>query len=220
MARIADLRARKKAVLRDTIVQTAINLFESRGYDSVSVDEIASSSMCSRSTFNRYFGTKEDVLFPGAAEVTTGLATALAAAADASLDRWQVARDSLVDQLESFIQAIDPELWARCARLWLGESAPRRRYLEFAYAWEQVLAAYFQALAPKDPDHVLQSRLLASAMVAAERTAMHAAIHSGADVREIANRVFDQLEAGLGGEALRVKKIQKKRPAKKTAGKP
>ena len=66
---MADLRARKKAALRATIVRSAINLFVERGYDAVGVEDIAASSMCSRSTFNRYFGSKDDVLFPGAPEV-------------------------------------------------------------------------------------------------------------------------------------------------------
>jgi hypothetical protein len=63
----------KKAALRAVIVRTAVHLFLERGYDAVGMEEIAAASMCSRSTLNRYFGTKEDVLLPAVPEVVDGL---------------------------------------------------------------------------------------------------------------------------------------------------
>jgi AcrR family transcriptional regulator len=58
------LRELKKAMQRDAIVRNAVDLFQEKGYDNVTCDEIARASLCARSTFHRYFRTKEDLLFP------------------------------------------------------------------------------------------------------------------------------------------------------------
>lgn len=52
------------ASARDEIQTAAFRLFEERGYDATSVDDIAAAAGVSRSTFFRLFGTKEAVIFP------------------------------------------------------------------------------------------------------------------------------------------------------------
>jgi AcrR family transcriptional regulator len=49
---------------RDKIQAAAFALFEERGYEATSVEDIATASEVSRSTFFRLFGTKEAVIFP------------------------------------------------------------------------------------------------------------------------------------------------------------
>jgi AcrR family transcriptional regulator len=91
---MSALRERKKAALRATIVRSAVELFVERGYDSVGMEEIAYASMCSRSTLNRYFGTKEDVLFVVGAHLHGDLRARLVAAVshDAAAHREVVCR--------------------------------------------------------------------------------------------------------------------------------
>ena len=57
------LRARKRAMTRDAIVTHGLRLFLDRGFDDVTVAEIAEAAVVSPTTVFRYFGTKEALLF-------------------------------------------------------------------------------------------------------------------------------------------------------------
>ncbi len=193
---MSALRERKKAALRATIVRSAVDLFVQRGYDSVGMEEIASASMCSRSTLNRYFGTKEDVLFPAVPEVVEGLRRALDGVPSTG-DRWAIAREAVTAQLGQFFENFEPDLRVTIMRLWFTEPAPRRRYLEIAYEWEEILKGYFAAGLPDNPTTHLRTQLLASAMVSVLRAVLHAAIETGNDIPNLADTAFGMLEAGL-----------------------
>ncbi|MCV7412429.1 hypothetical protein AWC05_17590 [Mycobacterium florentinum] len=192
------LRERKKAALRATIVRSAVELFTQHGYDSVGMEEIAHASMCSRSTLNRYFGTKEDVLFPAVSEVVEGLRLALDSAPRKG-DRWTVARVAVTAQLEQFFENFEPDLRVTIMRLWFTEPVPRRRYLEIAHEWEEILKGFFAIGLPDTPNTHLRTQVLASAMASALRAVLHAAIESGDDVANLADTAFGMLEAGLPG---------------------
>ncbi|GAB3083117.1 TetR family transcriptional regulator [Micromonospora schwarzwaldensis] len=56
------LRARKKAQTRGAIADAAITLFLARGFEQVSVSDIAATAEVSKPTLFRYFATKEDLV--------------------------------------------------------------------------------------------------------------------------------------------------------------
>ncbi|WP_330335907.1 TetR/AcrR family transcriptional regulator [Streptomyces sp. NBC_00557] len=56
------LRARKRERTRDVIADTAISLFLERGFDRVSVNDVAAAAEVSKPTLFRYFPTKEDLV--------------------------------------------------------------------------------------------------------------------------------------------------------------
>lgn len=57
------LRDRKKLEAERTLERVAKKAFEKRGFDAVTVEEIAAAANVSKRTFFRYFPTKEDVFF-------------------------------------------------------------------------------------------------------------------------------------------------------------
>lgn len=60
-----SLRKVKADAVAASIAQTALALFDKRGFDGVTIDEIASASGISRRSFFRYFATKEDIVVSG-----------------------------------------------------------------------------------------------------------------------------------------------------------
>jgi AcrR family transcriptional regulator len=72
------LRERKKRATRDAIAATARRLFAQRGFDAVTVAEIAEAADVSEKTVFNHFATKEDLVFAGGEERLAQLQAAIA----------------------------------------------------------------------------------------------------------------------------------------------
>ena len=73
-----DLRSRKRQAMRQTISDAATGLFIERGFENVTIDEIAKAADVGRMTVFNYFPRKEDMFFdldePGREEIRAALA--------------------------------------------------------------------------------------------------------------------------------------------------
>lgn len=77
------------------IEQAALRVFEDRGFDSTTIEEIAAAAGISRRTFFRYFSSKNDILFAGFSELLVELEEWLAAA-DADRPMLDVLADATI----------------------------------------------------------------------------------------------------------------------------
>lgn len=72
-----NLRERKKAASRQAMSDVATRLFEQRGFDHVTLSEIADAANVSIKTIFNYFGSKEDLFFDAEDQTRENLLTAL-----------------------------------------------------------------------------------------------------------------------------------------------
>lgn len=63
MQRTDNRRDRKKEAVRRALEESALRLFARKGFSATTIDQVADQADVSRSTFFRYFGSKEAVLF-------------------------------------------------------------------------------------------------------------------------------------------------------------
>ncbi|MEV6106607.1 TetR family transcriptional regulator [Streptomyces sp. NPDC051940] len=73
------LAQRKRQLVADELSEVALQLLAHRGFDAVTIDEIASAAGVSKRTFFRYFASKEDVVVQFLADMGAGMRTELAA---------------------------------------------------------------------------------------------------------------------------------------------
>ncbi|MDX6264984.1 MAG: hypothetical protein QOH84_6672 [Kribbellaceae bacterium] len=82
-----SLRERKKAAARQAMSDAATRLFEQRGFEHVTLSEIAAAADVSVKTIFNYFGSKEDLFFDAEPQALENLLTALRDRADESPTR-------------------------------------------------------------------------------------------------------------------------------------
>lgn len=150
------LRERKKLATRRGLAAIALRLFAERGFERVTVEEIAEAAETSPRTFYRYFADKSEVLFDEDDRLLAVLRGALAdrPADEAPLEVARQGAHALMDTLAEV-----PELLTR-QRL-VAETPPlaERDAIKRAH-WEREVA---EALAARlgEPTGSLRSRLLA-----------------------------------------------------------
>jgi AcrR family transcriptional regulator len=75
----SPFQERKRQLVRQEIARVAWPLFDARGYEATTVDEIARAAALSRRTFFRYFSSKEDVVVGTSDALAEDVLAALAA---------------------------------------------------------------------------------------------------------------------------------------------
>jgi AcrR family transcriptional regulator len=186
---VLSLRERKKLRTRKELAETALRMFSERGFDQVTIEEIAAAVEVSPSTFLRYFERKEDVLLADDARRLDELTAALAArpSDEAVLDVVRHALAALADDIEA-----DRDTITARARIMSDTPSLRARSLENQTRVEQALA---QSIASRlDADRTeLHVRLIAATSIAAFRIATEVWLAHDAD-QPLGHYVTDTLE--------------------------
>ncbi len=174
MEQETDLRARKKRRTQDAIIDSALGLFEDRGYDAVSVEDIAAAADVSPRTFYRYFAAKEDVLL-GGQDSEAATRRALSERRPGETDADFVARAMLAG-----LTANDPARALRGYRL--VQAVPALQARMFQLVWrggQEHFVAALLAGRPRTHDSELRAHVLTHAVTDAMRVAMTFWLESG-----------------------------------------
>lgn len=187
------LRERHKMTTRRALVDTALRLFDQRGYGEVTVEDICAEVEVSPRTFFRYFPGKEHVLAEPITLVLEAIRTSLSEQPGAG-HVWRDLRTALMagvavieERREEFVRS------ARVIRQAPGALASSARAL---MEWEQAMRAdVHERLAT--PSGMYPRLLLGTTMLALRAALDEWADGDGAgDVRALVERALDALEPG------------------------
>jgi AcrR family transcriptional regulator len=187
---MGDLRESKKRETRQRLSDIATRLFFARGFDAVTVEEIAAAANVSKMTVFNYFSRKEDLLFDREDEVKLLLRSGLADRqhTESPIDALRRLVDRLREQKHPFAR-IDSQTVAWW-RVVAASPALLARVREFA---DEAVDSLAIDLAGPEPDG--SARLLAGMVLLTWRTAYGEAIRvfeQGGSARK-ANGVFSAL---------------------------
>ena len=175
--RTGTLRERKRERTRAAIVDAALELFETKGYDGTTVADIAAAADIGTRTFFTYFGSKDDVLFPGAdARVVAALdAIASRGPQDRPADVLLRALGSVMDAGHDFAD----KLGALRFRLIQTVPSVRGRALQLQLDAQREIAHHLQSAYPDDLDEIAAGAIV-GAFVGAITGAVQAMTDAGA----------------------------------------
>ncbi len=132
------IKARKQQVVREALVEAAAKLFHARGFEAVTVEEIAIAAGVSRRTFFRYYDSKEDVMVERLDRDGERLLAELAARPIEEPPILAI-RNALIAAIEYGLQ--EPDLVRNAIRLLRETSALRRALMEHRSRLEERIAA-------------------------------------------------------------------------------
>lgn len=167
--KVLTLREIKQSRVRATLIEQAMHLFAERGYDDVTVDEIAAASGISRRTLFRYFPTKGDVVFAWTETMTDVLREMVAQAS-----RSDRPGPAMCHAFATVIERVGntPEEGFAFVKLIEQSPALRQHSLRKYAAWEESIIEAWHGHLPQGENRFLASRVLARSSIAAFRSAL------------------------------------------------
>jgi AcrR family transcriptional regulator len=206
------LRERKKRQTRQALHRTAMELFVERGFENVTIAEIAEAAEVSKMTITNYFPAKDDIVFDGYGDAAgepsaVVLGRAPGESAVAALRRAFLSGLARRDPLTGLNDGVTTFF-----RLVLDSPTLLRRQIEIFARSEDALARTLAQETGADPDDIAP-RAAAAQLVGVQRALVSDncrrlvaggradELYPGA--RESAVRAFDLLESGLAGYCVR-----------------
>jgi AcrR family transcriptional regulator len=205
------LRERKKQQTRAHIAETARRLFVERGFDAVTVAEVAREAEVSAGTVFNYFPTKEDLFYSGMELFEERLIDAVR---DRSPGQTVLAsfRGVVFEGIPRLAEEETAELIATAAHLVGSSRSLQARERELVAQYTEELGSLIAEETGRRPGDV--EPLAAAAALMGVQRALVAYVHAGvlagrrgtslaSAVRSQARRAFARLEQGLGDYAVK-----------------
>ena len=202
------LRERRKQEARQAISAAAMALFAARGFDEVTISQVADAAGVSKMTVTNYFRRKEDLVFDRAEILIASLADAAAARAPGESLLAAIRRDYAERIAAGDVTLGPPD--ATFARIVGSSHALTSRAREIADLCEEALG---DAIAAETGTDDPQQRIVAAQLASVHRVLFAEAsrrILAGQprdEIRQVlaaaAHRAFDLIEPSLGGYGIR-----------------
>jgi AcrR family transcriptional regulator len=202
------LRERRKQETRRAISDVATEMFVTRGFDEVTISQVAEAAGVSKMTVTNYFPRKEDLVFDRADAITRHLADVVSTRRPGESMLAAIRRDyaEAAARADVTLGLSSPEF----ARMITSSPALASRGLEMLYQREQALG---DAIAAETGTDNPAQRLIAAILCSVHRVLFAEASRRSmageprpqtcAVLAEEATRAFDLLEPSLGGYQVR-----------------
>ncbi len=204
------MRERKKLQTRQHIADTAMRLFSERGFDAVTVDEVARAAEVSKKTVFNYFPTKEDLVF-GNADEREALLVALVRERAPGVSLAAAFRKQAIEFLHKFANRASGD--QHDAKLRLINSSPSlQRRAHETHSRQAYAVAHALAEVTGAPESDPLPLIVAHTLLGAHRALFlecHRRLSTGEPSETVAremephvHRIYTLLEHGLAGYAL------------------
>lgn len=188
------LRERKKRETRLALSLAAVNLVAERGWENVTVDDIAAAANVSDRTFRNYFGSKAEAIASRHLDRTMQVVDDLRAR-PAEEPLWEAVIASVVPYYEA-PAGPRSRRWADHIGRALAEPAVQGEVLRANAAAQAGLARAVAERTGTDAGE-LYPKLVAAAVMAGISVAIEQTLISSTPLTEILRDVFDQIARGL-----------------------
>ena len=191
----AQLRTKRSEMMISELEAIALRLFEERGFDGVTVEEIASEARISVRTFYRYFPAKEDVLQVKIDQRSDALRVALSARL---VDEPPL--HSLRLALETVLSAEDAAALRRWTVVVGATPSVLRAVLGgIQMKGQRVVAEFFAARLDLDPAALVPTVLAAAVGGVIQAAQTHWFVHGG-DLATTISEGLEVLERAIGSD--------------------
>jgi|SRR5581483_159943 len=192
----SGLRERRKQLTAAELEAAALRLFGERGFDAVTVDDIATEADVSRRTFFRYFASKEDVLLADHQVQLARLREAM---------EVRPSDEPILTALRNALLSITSDFEERRERVMLRGRIMREtpslqaRSLVHQKAWENAMQEMVADRLGVDAVADLRPGVVAATALAAMRVAFNNWLNAGAtgDLIRLTAEALDLLDGGL-----------------------
>jgi AcrR family transcriptional regulator len=198
----AGRRERKKQRTREALIDAAFRLFQQKGFDATTVEEIADEVDVSSRTFFRYFASKEDVVLTFQEEQFTTMLEALAArpASEPVMTALRNAAVSVLRACEDGEYGFDPERFGCIQEMMESSPAVFGRSLEHGQKKQAEVTRVIAERMGVDPATDLRPHVAAGLSNCAFRSAfeiMGCGVAKTDRFSEALDQVFGVMEDGL-----------------------